>query len=145
MDIIIREIDESDREALRSLYAASRNAAFPWVSIGRHQLADFDAHTKGERVLVAEVAGAVVGFASIWEPDSFLHNLFVHPSAKRTGIGQALLNGCAGYFHKPPTLKCLTANSNAVHFYQAQGWVVLREDIGPDGPYLFMEKACEGG
>lgn len=79
-------------------------------------LADFDAHTKGERILVAALEGKVLGFASIWEPESFLHNLFVHPSTMRKGIGQALLESCAKYFNRPPTLKCLVANSNALQF-----------------------------
>ena len=140
MRIDVREFEESDRQVLRSLYLESRNAAFPWVSIGCHQLADFDVHTEGELVLVATVANEVVGFASIWEPDSFLHNLFVHPSAKRKGIGQELLKRCARYFNQPPTLKCLTANSNAVQFYKAQGWVVLSQEVGEDGPYFLMGK-----
>lgn len=137
----IREFEECDRQALRRLYVASRNAAFPWVPVDRHRLADFDEHTLGERILVAVVEGEILGFASIWEPDSFLHNLFVHPSAKRKGIGQALLKGSAAYFHRPPTLKCLTANSNAVQFYTAQGWKVVREESGEEGPYFLMEGA----
>ena len=141
MRITIREFEESDREALRILYVASRQSAFTWSQIDSHQLLDFDAHTEGERVLVAAVEGEVLGFASIWEPDSFLHNLFVHPSAKRMGIGQALLRSCARYFTKPPTLKCLVANSNALQFYKAQGWTILREEADADGPYFLMEKA----
>lgn len=141
MRITIREFEESDREALRILYVASRQRAFTWSQIDSHQLVDFDTHTEGERVLVAAVEGEVLGFASIWEPDSFLHNLFVHPSAKRIGIGQALLKSCATYFSKPPTLKCLVANSNALQFYKAQGWTILREETDADGPYFLMEKA----
>lgn len=141
MRITIREFEEADRDLLRSLYLASRNATFTWRPPHLHQPADFDAHTEGERVLVAIADGEVLGFASIWEPDSFVHNLFVHPSAKRRGLGQALLDGCAKYFDKRPTLKCLTANINAVQFYKAQGWKILREETGPDGPYFLMEKA----
>jgi len=140
MHIAIREFEESDRESLRHLYVASRNEAFPWRPAAHHQPADFDAHTEGERILVAVVDGEVLGFASIWEPDSFVHNLFVHPSAKRRGLGQALLEGCARYFNNPPTLKCLTENTNAVQFYQAQGWAILSEDTGPEGPYFLMGK-----
>lgn len=141
MHFPIREFEESDRNALRSLYVVSRNRAFPWSPIDHHQLAEFDAHTEGERILVAALEGEVLGFASIWEPESFLHNLFVHPSAVRKGIGQALLESCAKYFNRPPTLKCLVANSNALQFYKAQGWTILREETGADGPYFLMEKA----
>lgn len=138
MNILVREFEEADRGALRLLYAASRDAAFPWQGAGAHRPDDFDVHTEGERILVAVVGAEIQGFASIWEPDSFLHHLFVHPSALRQGIGRVLLAQCGRYFTRPPTLKCLRANGRALRFYQAQGWRVLREGVGPDGPYLLM-------
>ncbi|MBI3381632.1 MAG: GNAT family N-acetyltransferase [Aquabacterium sp.] len=141
MHSLVREFEEADRQALRDLYVASRNATFTWASAGSHQASDFDLHTEGERVLVAVRGSKVLGFASIWEPDSFVHNLFVHPSALRQGVGQALLASCARYFTKTPTLKCLQANVNAIQFYKTQGWVAIREDVGPEGPYVLMAKA----
>lgn len=138
MDVLVREFEEADREALRLLYVASRNAAFTWPGVEPHQALDFDAHTQGEQILVAHAKGCIVGFASVWVPDSFLHNLFVHPSAMRQGVGQALLRACGKYFSKTPTLKCLTANVNARRFYESQGWRSLGEDTGPSGPYLLM-------
>ncbi|MFT3960439.1 GNAT family N-acetyltransferase [Propionivibrio sp.] len=143
MDIVVREFEEADREALGLLYVASRNATFTWNPSALHQTSDFDLHTKDEKVLVALSDQKILGFASIWAPDSFLHNLFVHPSAIRRGIGQALLNRCATYFTKDPRLKCLTANENAVQFYKSQGWKALHEDIGPEGPYILMAKVVE--
>lgn len=141
MRILVREFEEADRQALRDLYVASRNATFTWAPAGSHQASDFDLHTEGERILVAVRGSKVLGFASIWEPDSFVHNLFVHPMALRKGVGQALLTSCARYFTKTPTLKCLQANVNAMQFYKAQGWFAIREDVGPEGPYVLMAKA----
>lgn len=142
MNIIVREFEEADRAALRLLYVASRNAAFTWQAIGAHQPGDFDAHTEGEQILVAEEGnGGILGFASIWAPDSFLHNLFVHPSFTRRGVGRALLAACARHFTHPSTLKCLKANTQALDFYRSQGWRVLREETGPDGPYFLMTKS----
>jgi GNAT superfamily N-acetyltransferase len=142
MRILVREFEEADRAALRDLYVASRNATFTRAPAGSHQASDFDQHTEGERILVAVKDAQVLGFVSIWEPDSFVHNLFVHPAALRQGAGQALLAACAPYFSKAPTLKCLQANVNALRFYKAQGWVALREDVGPEGPYVLMAKAA---
>jgi GNAT superfamily N-acetyltransferase len=146
MNILVRAFEEADRDTLRLLYVASRNATFTWNAVELHQAIDFDAHTEGERILVAVVDADILGFASIWEADSFLHNLFVHPSATRKGVGQALLSGCAKYFTITPTLKCLKANVNATQFYKSQGWQTLREETGPDGPYFLMAKgtACVG-
>lgn len=143
MAIIVREFEEADRETLRYLYVAARNATFTWTPAELHQTSDFDSHTKNEKVLVALSDQKILGFASICESDSFLHNLFVHPSTTRQGIGQALLNKCANYFANAPRLKCLTANENAVQFYESQGWKALQEDIGPEGPYILMAKKVE--
>lgn len=138
---MVREFEEADREALRRLYVASRNATFSWIPVERHRAEDFDAHTRGEKILVAVAQSEILGFASIWEPDSFLHNLFVHPAAQRQGVGQALLARCAVYFTSGPTLKCLKANNNALQFYKSQGWEILQEELGPDGPYFLMGRA----
>ena len=141
MNILVREFEEADRDALRLLYVASRDAAFTWSAAGAHRPGDFDLHTEGERILVAAVGAEVLGFASIWEPDSFLHNLFVHPSFTRKGVGRALLAGCAKHLSAPPTLKCMKANTKALQFYASQGWRALREEVGPDGPYFLMAKS----
>lgn len=141
MHLTVREFDEADRAPLRLLYLASRKAAFTWSAIESFQAGDFDIHTDGERILVAEGNGSLLGFASIWEPDCFLHNLFVHPSFTRKGVGRALLAGCAKHFSAPPTLKCMKANTKALQFYASQGWRALREEVGPDGPYFLMAKS----
>ncbi len=140
MNIIVREFAQADREPLRRLFVASRDAAFPWAAAGSHRLEDFDASTAGERILVAECEGIPIGFASVWEEDSFLHHLFVHPGYQGMGAGKMLLAGCDRVFSGVPTLKCLTANERARRFYQSQGWRVRSEAEGPDGPYVLMER-----
>ncbi|MGM3274629.1 GNAT family N-acetyltransferase [Ralstonia sp. 24A2] len=141
MQVIVREFVEADREALRKLFVISRDAAFSWVTVGTHQLEDFDVSTAGERILVAEHASHPIGFASVWQDDSFLHNLFVHPRHQGLGVGTMLLAGCDKYFSSVPTLKCLKANARAKQFYQSRGWHVRSEADGPEGPYVLMERA----
>lgn len=138
MKICVREFIESDREALRVLFLASRDAAFSWTPSFAHKLEDFDVATAGETVLVAVSADSLLGFASIYAADSFLHNLFVHPRHQGQGVGKALLDHCEGYFTTAPTLKCVSANAAARRFYESQGWTVRGEAEGPDGPYLLM-------
>jgi GNAT superfamily N-acetyltransferase len=145
MNIRVREFVDADREPLRAVYLASRVATFPWTDAELYQATDFDAHTEGELILVALLDAEIVGFASIWEQDSFLHNLFVQPSALRKGVGRALLARCMEYFRETPTLKCLQQNDNATGFYLSQGWDVVREEIGPEGPYLLMTKTAKSG
>jgi GNAT superfamily N-acetyltransferase len=135
----VRSFEEADRDALRSLFKASRQAAFTWDTGANPEALDFNKSTVNEKVLVALIDGKQVGFASIWEPDSFLHNLFVHPDCLRQGIGTALLARCADHFSKAPTLKCLKANARAMRFYTAQGWRVIGDGESADGPYALME------
>lgn len=137
MIVLVRPFRESDREPLRRLYQASRNAAFTWAPTD-HPLADFDRHTEQELILVALIDQEPVGFASIWQADSFLHNLFVHPQHQRQGVGRALLSHCTQHFTAEPTLKCLQANASAIRFYSAHGWYVTREGKSSDGPYFLM-------
>lgn len=138
MNLIVRTFRESDREPLRRLYQASRNAAFTWAPADARPLTDFDRHTEQELILVALIDQKPVGFASIWEADSFLHNLFVHPQHQRQGVGRALLSHCAQHFSATPTLKCLQVNAGAIRFYSAHGWHVIGEGKSSDGPYFLM-------
>lgn len=138
MPLLIRRFTEADRAPLRELFVLARNATFTWEAPSQHRALDFDESTDEERILVALIDDVYVGFASIWEPDSFLHNLFVHPGYLRRGVGQALLARCAKHFDERPKLKCLKANANALSFYAAQGWVVLSEERCPEGAYFVL-------
>lgn len=140
MNITVREFIESDRVALRDVFLAARRQAFTWPLPSALKLEDFDSSTTDERVLVAVLSEHPIGFASIWEPDNFLHSLFVHPDYQRLGVGKLLLAGCDKYFSGVPTLKCVKANERARLFYESQGWSVRTEADGPEGPYLLMER-----
>ena len=142
MSLCLREFAESDRGQLRQLYVASRAAAFPWLDPSVLRLEDFDRDTHEERLIVAQLGQIPVGFASIWEPDHFVHNLFVHPDFLRRGIGKALIGHCLRHIAGPAKLKCLTANSNAYAFYLHLGWRVSGYGDSPDGPYCLMSADC---
>ncbi|MEW6119144.1 MAG: GNAT family N-acetyltransferase [Pseudomonadota bacterium] len=144
MSLHIREFVESDRPALQKLYVASRAAAFPWLASSEFQLEDFDRDTREERVIVAFLGVIPVGFASVWEPDSFLHNLFVHPDFLRRGIGRALVERSMSYFKGPATLKCLLGNSSAHAFYLHLGWHVTGYGESSDGRYYLMTAGPTG-
>lgn len=143
--IRVRPFAQEDREALRALFVASRDLAFPWVEPGKHQLEDFDVSTQGERILVALDGETIVGFASIWEPDSFVHSLYVHPDHLRRGIGRLLLQACEPYFLSRATLKCLKANQRALRFYRSLGWRERGEGADAGGPYFVMECPLRDG
>lgn len=134
----IRGATEADRPALRGIYRRSRTHAFPWRDPAGFSESDFDRDTEGERIWVAELEDAIAGFASLWEPEAFLHCLFVDPTLIGRGIGSALLDAALAAAIKPPTLKCNTRNVAARDFYLARGWTIAEDGEGPDGPYHLM-------
>lgn len=138
MSIKIRQYQESDRPFLRTLYLASRKAAFTWLNVERFRLEDFDRSTIGETVLVAVDGDQHLGFASIFMEESFLHNLFIDPAVQQSGAGKALLQAAQQRFTRHGSLKCLAKNQHALAFYQKQGWVAIATGISNDGEYILM-------
>ncbi len=94
---MIRPGTAADRPALLAVFRASVR------EIGRRHYSDaqvrawaaidadaWPARLAGRRILVAEIAGRVAGFAA-WEADGHLDMLFVDPAFERRGVGSALL------------------------------------------------------
>lgn len=137
IDVTIRPFLEDDRPLLREIYRVTRAQAFHWLDGQQMRSEDFDHDTEGERIWVAE-RGRPLGFVSAWEPENFIHNLFVHPDAAGRGVGSALLDACLVHLGRPATLKCLSRSTQSRDFYLHRGWRVTSEDVGPDGKYLLM-------
>ena len=125
-------------DALRRLYREVRIQTFVWADTSTFTLDDFDSATRDESVRVAISAGRPIGFVSWWLPDNFVHNLYVDPRVVRQGVGKALLNQCLAKLGRPATLKCLQKNTNAVAFYQKQGWQIKAEGQSAEGAYYLM-------
>lgn len=132
----IKSFHPQHLQALRRLYLESRVATFTWLDTTAYELLDFDRDSAGEEIWVALESGEVIGFISIWEPDSFVHHLFVSPQWLKCGVGLQLLN-LAKQRYSELSLKCLTQNSNATDFYRSQGFrVVETVDNGRESYHL---------
>lgn len=134
----IRLYEEADRPFLRTLYLASRKDTWIWMDTKDLQLEDFDRATIGETVIVAVRDGTLIGFASIFTQENFLHNLFVAPEFKGTGVGSALLHASEALFTGKGSLKCLIKSENSVAFYLAKGWEIISEGESPKGDYYLF-------
>jgi GNAT superfamily N-acetyltransferase len=89
-----------------------------------------DALEDGSRVvLVAEVEGRIVGYASV-RGDGDLRTLYVDPVAQGAGIGTQLLAEAEAAGAR--TLEVFEANGHGRRFYEARGW----RDDGPAGSWM---------
>jgi GNAT superfamily N-acetyltransferase len=80
------------------------------------------------RTRVAVVEGRIVGFATL--VGSELEDLFTDPDWMRRGIAAALVRDAAATV---PRIE-VTANSHALHFYEAVGFVHDGVTETPGGP-----------
>lgn len=80
LKIEIAHFEENDREQLKLIYLEVRQTNFTWLSQESFRLSSFDKDTEGEIILVAKVDNKIVGFASLWRQDNFLHHLYVSNS-----------------------------------------------------------------
>ncbi|EGQ8241610.1 GNAT family N-acetyltransferase [Vibrio parahaemolyticus] len=123
-------------DAVKKLYRDSRLATFSWHDSVLFELSDFDRDTEGEDIWVASKSNEILGFISIWEPDNFIHHLFVSPRNLRSGVGLKLLD-FAKQRYSNLSLKCLTQNSNAIGFYRSQGFTIVETvDDGAESYHL---------
>jgi GNAT superfamily N-acetyltransferase len=133
----IRLATDSDESALSRIYLDCRSNTFYWTSENEFALHDFKRDTEGEVVLVAVENETILGFASIWAKDNFLHHLFVDSKYQGRRIGKSLIDHCLeGLLKRPARLKCVIRNERACRFYAQHGWEIesTTED-GPMGPY----------
>jgi len=136
----VRPFTEAHRATLEVIYRDCRMEA-TWLPATVRERSDFSRDTKGETILVA-VGGddEPEGFVSVWEPEGFIHHLYVRSGSRGKGIGEALLDALSTRMPRPWHLKCLRANSAAVTFYLARGWKEVSSGTGEDGPFALLER-----
>ncbi|MDR0267194.1 GNAT family N-acetyltransferase [Paenibacillus sp.] len=137
--MIIREANESDYPELRKIYLESRRVNFHWADPAEMTLEDFDKQTEGEFVILAEEDRRILGFASLYLPDNFIHNLFVHPDFPGKGIGSLLLKASIEKMDKPIRLKCVSENRKALKFYEKMGLKKVVEEGQPGEEYWVLQ------
>ena len=126
----VRPFTSEDELACIRVMNEAMGQSFYWTKVESLDTQSFRATTSDEALIVAELAGQVVGFASIYIPDHFLHHLYVDPGVQRKGVGAALLSEMHRIIGSDASLKCQVQNTTARDFYAANGWV---EDSGIGG------------
>lgn len=138
--ISIRRAVAGDSAVLARIFVESRLRAFYWQNPARFRLEDFEKGTAGESVFVAEEgSGNLLGFISVWEPEQFIHHLFIAPDQQRRGIGKQLLESLPSWLPLPYWLKCNPRNEAARAFYRKNNWIETGRGTGEHGEYLVLE------
>lgn len=84
---------------------------------------DMKTMIEGEMIYVASTQGKVVGFLTYYEPEGFIHLLFIHPDYQGQQIGSLFLEELEKrYPTQDFTLKCLLENKRAIAFYCRKGF-----------------------
>ncbi|PQP85967.1 GNAT family N-acetyltransferase [Paenibacillus sp. AR247] len=136
--MIIREASKIDYPQLRQIYLESRRKSFHWANAEEMNLDDFDRDTTEEYILLAEEHSRILGFASLYLPENFIHNLFVHPDFSGKGVGTQLVNHAIEKMGKPVRLKCVSENHKALVFYEKSGWKKVVEEGKPGETYWVL-------
>jgi len=143
--VFIRAAEPADGGALQALFEETMAAA-QWLPPASRSNVDFEKASIGEAVYVCtgregEVLALVSVYESESESESFIHHLYVAARCQGQGLGSALLDALEAWVPLPWRLKCIEANTRALAFYRARGWVETGRARGADGPYLLLEKA----
>jgi putative acetyltransferase len=82
-------------------------------------------------VVVAEQAGALVGFVTVDPKTMYLDQIVVAPEAWGSGIADALLAEAMRLSPQGLDLLVNKDNARAIHFYEKHGFVYAGEDKNP--------------
>lgn len=111
-----------DLDEAAALFARVATRTLHWMPEGSFTPAVFLEQARHETVWLAWAGGRIVGLAALYEPDSFLHSLYVDERRQGEGIGLALLNTVADAAHGPLSLKVEERNTGARRFYAREGF-----------------------
>lgn len=132
----IRTARPSDREELADIYLAVRRQTFTWVEPTSFRHQDFESHTRGELIWLAETSERdIAGFMTLWAADDFIHMLYIRQQWQGRGVGSALLRALPDWPLHPYRLKCLVNNHRAKAFYIAHGFTVTGNGRSAEGDY----------
>ncbi|MCP2258934.1 Ribosomal protein S18 acetylase RimI [Streptoalloteichus tenebrarius] len=144
----LRPAEPTDADALTAVFLRARAEAMPYLA-RPHTDAETAAWMSGcvvptHEVRVAEVDGAVVGFAAVLGEE--LAHLYVDPTAQGRGVGTALLNW-AKRGRARLELFVFQRNERARDFYHGHGFRLLALDDGsrneerePDARYSWAAR-----
>ena len=136
-----RRIETADFEACSLISTHAWNLALP--AYQRHvSIGNLHDEIENDIVIVAARGSEIIGFASIFEPEWFIHLLFVEPALQGSGIGTALINHVERIAKGHPlSLKCQRENNLAMSYYKSLGFIEGTESgVNEYGQWVLLNK-----
>ena len=136
--LAIRPFVAADAEACVRIFDRAWHSGHPYAPrvIDKAVLAT---ETEAETLFIAEdEASEIAGFVSLYEPQDFIHHLFVDPRFQGRGIGGALLDHAVAFAGGAATLKCQLRNEAALAFYKNRGWTEVTAGTGEFGEWIAL-------
>jgi ribosomal protein S18 acetylase RimI-like enzyme len=132
----VRRARPDEIAACADLYLKVLTDTFTWMAPERHSRADFIQAASSEEVYVAVEGGRILGLATLYRPQTFIHSLYV--TERGRGIGKALLDHLDPEAGGTLSLKVQAANLRAQRFYEREGFVCVERgrDAGSDIDWL---------
>ncbi len=138
MQIELIEKKDYDYTHIQQLYNTVR-VNMPFLTL----ISDFRKELKNEIVYEVFVNDQLIAFVSFWEPDNFIHHLYILPEYQGRRIGQQIIDFLAGIYGGPLGLKCLTQNIQAVNFYKKNNFYEKYRGTSENGEYIYFEQLAE--
>lgn len=140
-DYAIRSYRADDAPGCSVIFEDVQREVFADDPPERFDRSRFTLDTTGELIWVAHAAGQIVGFASVWRPERFIHLLLVAREWRGQGVGQALIAAVGDTLGLPIDLKCRISNRDAQGFYERHGWVEVERNRRDPSPYILYRLA----
>jgi GNAT superfamily N-acetyltransferase len=133
LSLTVRLARPEDIAACAGLYERVARETFTWFPAEAITAATFLDDAAREEVRIALSDNTILGLASLYRPDRFLHSLYVDAPARGRGVGLTLLNHVRDAAGGPLSLRVQKLNVRAIAFYEREGFKLVGEG-GTDAP-----------
>lgn len=123
-----------------ALYHRVATAALHWMPPNSFTPEVFLEQARYETVWLAWEEGRIAGLAALYEPDNFLHSLYVDHGRQGRGIGLALLNVVAAAAQGPLSLKVEEQNAGARRFYAREGFREIETGMSDGSRWILLSR-----
>lgn len=133
--ISLRPYRASDEDAAIDLWQRTWQKAYPHIAFAK-RVEWWRGRWRNDLVPVADIvlaesAGALVGFVTIDRKTGYLDQIAVAPEAWGTGAGQRLLDEAKRLSPAGIDLHVNKDNARALHVYEKAGFTIAGEDVNP--------------